>query len=453
MVKLNVAATDSKGEPVTDLSAGNVQVKEDGKPRSLVFFRFTGSKRPAAATLAGEVSGRPAPPATVILLDRWNERMLTTAVAWTEISQAVKNLETPNGVYIYMLTNKGDLFPVRPIPVTEAEAGAALQVSSAQLATMLDDAVKKMTGFRSVDEIDPFLRFNTTFRALNALGQQVSAVVGRKSLIWVTHGVPLTVRLPGSDYKDFTPQLRQLCAAAVLSEIEIYSVDQSAAGAGATPDLSRESLQMISNLTGGRWAPSDAIDSALASALADARANYTIAYYAPMSEKDKKLHKIHLESTRKGIRLQTRDGYPGNVPEPQTDALEAALFDAARRSPFDAPEIGVRVAATSDAATKSAHFRIRIDAADVLLASVNQRHQGHLTVMLASYSGGVVNGSSRPIEVNVDLTEEQFQQAAKEGLVISQDIGTSEKTQQVRVIVFDRDLHAVGSATVPLAVP
>jgi len=450
LVKLNVAVTDAKGDPVTDLTVNDVQLKEDGKPRNIAFFRFSGSKRPAEAPGPGEFTARPAPPTTLLLLDRWNERLITTAVAWTELSQAVKKLENPDGVYVYVLTNHGDLLPVRPIPATEAEAHAESQVSSAQLAAMLDDAVKKMQGFRSVDELDPFLRFNTTFKALGAIGQQLATLRGRKNLIWLTHGVPLTVRLPGTDWKDFTPQVRAYTVAAAQAGVAIYTVDQSGAGAGATPDLSTQTLQMLASLTGGRWFSSDSIDVAAATSMADARANYTVAYYANVSEKDKKLHKIRLDSARKGLHFLTRDGQLGDAPEPQTDALETAVFDNARRSPFDSSEIELRVAVNVDPATKTAHFRIRVEPADVMLQTVDQHHKGQLSLMLASYSGGVLNGASHPVIVDVNLTEDQFKQAVKDGLLLTQDIGTSEKTQQVRVMVFDRELHSLGSATVPI---
>jgi VWFA-related protein len=454
LVKLNVAATDAKGEPVTDLTAGEVQLKEDGKPRSIAFFRFAGSKRPIPSLGPGEVAAKPAPPATVIVLDRWNERMMTTAMSWNQLNHALQSLETGDGVYVYMLTNKGELLPVRPIPGTEPEARAAAQASPSQIAAMLDDAVKKTQGFRNVDEQNPIIRFNTTFQALGTLGRQMAAIAGRKSLVWVTHGVPLTVRLvPSTDYKDFTPELKAFSAAAVLSGIAIYTVDQSAEGAGATPDTSRETLRLVSELSGGRWYPSDSIDRAIDGAMIDARGNYTVAFYSPTAEKDRKLHKIHLETTRKGIHLQTREGVYGDTPEAQIDELEKAVLDATRRSPFDASEIGLRVGVSVDSAAQKAQFRIHVNIADLLVEPVNQHHQGHLSVMLASYAGGVLKGASAPLRIDLDLTVEQFQQTAKEGLLISREVQTSGNTQQVRAIVFDRQLRSVGSVTVFLTPP
>ena len=164
LVKLNVAVTDLKGDPVTDLKPTAIFIREDGKARHIDFFHFAGSKRRIPAPEPGEFANRLAPPITVILLDRWNERMLTTAMAWIELTRAIQNLETADGVYLYMLTNHGDLYPVHGIPGTEAEARAAAQPSPAQLATLLDDAVKKLRGFRDIDQHDPIYRFNPPLR-------------------------------------------------------------------------------------------------------------------------------------------------------------------------------------------------------------------------------------------------------------------------------------------------
>ncbi len=454
LVKLNVAAIDARGEPVTDLRATEVSLREDGRPRHIAFFRFAGSKRPALATGPGEFAPPSTPPITVILLDRWNERMMTTASAWGELSRQLRNLESTDRVYLYMLTNHGDLYPIRAIPGTQADARAAGQVSAQQLATMLDDAVKKLQGFRDIDEKDPIIRFNVTAQALTALGTQMAAVAGRKSLIWVTHGVPLAATLvPSTDWADFTPQVKTLGAAAAQAGIAIFTVQQSSEGAGATPDLFRTALQMVSNLTGGRWFPSDDIDRAAAAARADARGNYTLVYFAPMVEKDKKYHKIRLNSTRKDVHFQTIEGYDGDTPVPDPDAMEEAIVSAARRSPFDASEIGVRVAVSQDPRTKVGLFRIRVDLADLLLVPRNDHYQGRLGVTLAASFESFVTGAMARFGVDMDFTEDQYRQAAKDGLVVSKSVPIPDKAQTVRVIVYDRELHAVGSATLPVISP
>ncbi len=454
LIKLNVAAIDAKGDPVTDLRATEVSLREDGRPRHIALFRFAGSRRPALATGPGEFTQPSTPPTTVILLDRWNERMMTTAIAWNELSQEIRNLEATGGVYLYMLTNHGDLYPIRAIPGTQADARAAGQVSAQQLATMLDDAVKKLQGFRDIDEQDPIIRFNVTAQALNALGAQMAAMSGRKSLIWVTHGVPLSATLvPTTDYADFTPQVKVLGAAAAQAGIAIYPVQESGEGAGATPDLFRATLEMVSNLTGGRWFPSDNIDRAAAAARTDARGNYTLAYLSPKVERDKKYHKIRVESPRKGIRFQTIEGYYGDTPVPDPDAMEEAIVSAARRSPCDASDIGMRVSVSVDPATKIAQFRIRVDLADPLLVPHHDHYQGRVGLTLAATFESFVTGTMARFGVDMDFTEEQFQQAAKDGLLVSKGVPFPDKAQTVRVIAYDRGLRSVGSVTIPVISP
>src|SRR5580692_1124569 len=79
LIKLNVAATNSRGEPVTDLGAADVQLREDGKPQPIVFFRFAGPQKATVQHAQGEFVNRPMTAPLVILLDRWNERIMTTA--------------------------------------------------------------------------------------------------------------------------------------------------------------------------------------------------------------------------------------------------------------------------------------------------------------------------------------------------------------------------------------
>ncbi len=210
---------------------------------------------------------------------------------------------------------------------------------------------------------------------------------------------------------------------------------------------------MVSNLSGGRWYPSDDIDRAAAAARADERGDYTIAYFAPMLEKDKKYHKIRVDSTRKGIRFQTLEGYYGDNPEPDADALEEAIVSAARRSPFDASEIGMRALVSLGPAPQMAQFRILVNLSDVLLIPYNDRSQGHLSATFAASADGFVSGKTTRVRVDIDFTEAQFRKAAKDGLAILQSIPIPEKTQTVRAMVYDRLLRSVGSVTVPVTLP
>lgn len=449
LVRLNVAATDSKGDPIIDLSAADVQVREDGQVRPTVFFRFAGPKRVPLPIKAGEIGNHPGAAPTVVLLDRWNEQFSTSASAWIDLGAALRDTESVENMFVYFLTNHGDLVPVSALPPADADLRATQPLTPEELRAKLDDAVRKLNGLRSVDVLNPILKANTTLKALDTLASETSGIAGRKNLVWVTHGIPLTVRLPGADWIDFTPQVRSLSAGAALAEIAIYPVDQSSQGAGAQMGtLAQQTLQLFASLTGGRWYPSNNTSDAIAGAMADSRGDYRIAYYSPIREKDKKEHKIRLESTHKGVRLLTREGYFGDFHDPDPDMLERAILSNESHSPFDATEIAVRVASSPVAAGKS-HFAIRIDPADVLLEKQGEKYQADLAVLFAFYSGGVLKSTSQPVRLSFGITEDQFNQAQKGGVNFPQDVAVESGVDEIRVMVFDRKLDALGSVTLP----
>ena len=449
LVKLNVAVLDAKQEPVTDLRSTELFVREDGKPQHIALFRFAGSNRKGAAPAAGEFANRASPAPTVILLDRWNERMATAAAGWIDVRQTLAGLETTQGIYVYFLTPHGDLFPVHPLPTSN---GPESDPSPADLAAMLDDAVKKFQGFRDVDEHDPLLRARVADEALHRLGGAMAAFPGRKSLIWITHGIPLAARALDGQWADFTPMVNRLTAGFARTGTVVYPVQQSADGAASTADLFRTALEMFGRLTGGRWFPSDNSSQALASALREARGNYTIAYFAAEG-KSGQIHKIRVSSSRKGVHLQTRDEYYPDETESEgaTDFVEQSELEAVRRAPADAGEIGLRVAVQRSPATGFLHLTIRADPSDILIEPHDPGYHAALSMMLASYREGFPDRTSSPARVDFKLTAEQIEQARKDWLNFPADLAVTGQTQKVRVIVFDRGSRALGSVTIPLS--
>jgi VWFA-related protein len=450
LVRLMVAATDAKGDPVINLRASDVQIREDGKLRPAVFFRFDGSNRAAAPPGEGETVNPSALTPTLLLFDRWNEDITLAAQAWTGVGTALGRMESVRRIFIYFLTNHGELYPVHPLPATDADLRALVEPTAAELRSQMEDAVRKLLGFRNPDAyLDPVARANTTFRALSELGMQMASIAGRKNLVWVTRGVPLTVQIPGLDVLDFTPQVRKLSEAAEFSQIAIYTVDESARGVGADPiGLSLQTLQMFSKLTGGRWYSSDDTAGALTGALADGQGNYRIAYYSPIRAKDRKEHKIRLLCSRKSVHLLTREGYYGDTIDPNPDELEQALFASERRSPFDATDLGMRVALSPGRSGGSFHFAIHVNPADVLLEQQGGNYQGELGLEFAFYQQGFLKAASTPVSIDVNLTPDQYAKAQKDGLDVSQDVAVGRDLEKIRVIAFDKRLFGLGSVTV-----
>jgi VWFA-related protein len=461
LVELTVAATDAKGDPVADLRPEEVQVRE-GTLRSVAFFRFAGSKRAVLAQGPGEFVNRAGPPPMLILLDRWNERLTTMSKASQALGEALSHLESVERVYVYILTGRGDLLPVRPLPGVDIDLQAE-PPTPAELVAKLKDAVRTTEGIRYADSRDPAQRANTTFQALGIF-KRMDLFAGRKDLVWISHGIPLNATLLDGSVADFTAPVQDLAETAARSQVAIYTVAEAAEGPGADPiGQTRQTLRMFSAITGGRAYPSGQVESAITDAMADAHGSYRIAYYSPARENGGKEHKIRLDSSRKGIRLLTREGYFGEETDSDLDQWEDTVFGGLSRSPFDATGISLRVV-MSRPAPGTIHFEVHVDPADVLLERRGTQLQGSLILRCALYGksanarrilergGGATAdrflGATPAIQKDFTITEEQFK-SLKDGIVVPQDVQADSDLQQIRVMVLDRALRDLGSVTIP----
>ena len=192
LVKFEVSALGPHGEPVTDLRSGECQVSEDGKHQAISFFHFDGNKRqehfPAGPGSSNRGSFVAHP--TVILLDLLSERLLTWGQAAQEIVKALQNIESGDGLYVYILTNAGTFYAVHPLPRTEAQLRAEDPAWIQQIKPLFDAASQELAGFRPIDDRDPWFRAELTMRSLGQFATSLAQIPGRKNLVWITHGVP-----------------------------------------------------------------------------------------------------------------------------------------------------------------------------------------------------------------------------------------------------------------------
>jgi VWFA-related protein len=448
LVKLNVVATDSKGAPVTDLRASDIRIREDGGPRPVVFFRVAGDKHEMARPAMNEFVNRPGPPVTVVLLDRWNETETTMASAWQDVSAAVARLENVDRVYIYYLANHGQLVPVRALPGVETDLRVPEPPSASALVAKFNESVRALTGLRDIANVDPLERAGKTMLALGIVSR-MGAIAGPKNLVWVTHGFPIQVLSLEQQWVDYTGRLMGLAQTAVHAQVAIYTVDQSAAGAGADPaGLSKQTLELVSAQTGGRWFSSGRAADALTAVAKDARGSYQLAYFSPVGVKGPKEHKLRLETARKGVHLLTRAGFTGDEATTDPNQIADDVFDRQSHSPFEATEIGLRVVRTANPPVL--HLEIHVDAADVFLERRGDRFQGNLSMRFALYHDGTYEDAAPAIRQDFDFTQEQYDDAMKDGIVMVRDVEVTDKIDQVRVMLFDRGIQGLGSVTVPV---
>jgi VWFA-related protein len=175
-----------------------------------------------------------------------------------------------------------------------------------QAKPLLDAAINKVFGIKPVDDRVASIRIDVTYRALDTLASELAHLAGAKDIIWITHGVPITIRTISGEPYDYTPRLRQLASAIDHAGITINTIDQGDAVATG----SKETIEEFPGGTGGKAYSSGTLDKALPEVLNAPHATYIIEYPAPAQ--DGKYHKLKVSTSRKGIRLQTEQGYFAN---------------------------------------------------------------------------------------------------------------------------------------------
>jgi len=324
-VILSVTALDAKGNPVTDLTEADFEVFDEGKRQAIASFRGP------ATQSATETSQ----PTTLILFDLLNSAPRQRGYISTVLTHALEPLETADSVYLYLFTNRADLYPVRGL-MSRADAKLEDAHWNRMVHGMLDAAIEKVYGLRPVDDKDAGARAANTFQALGELAEQLRLLPGPKTLVWITTGVPNWVHpyvcrdivlpegtktyvagkcrtdcMKWSDGKclDYTPFLQHLSRVLDQSGTVIETVESNLVGSvpAADPGSSHDTIEQLANLTGGRIYIAGDAGKAIKQALREAPARYQLSYEAPLP--DGKYHKLRVVCVRKGIRIETKRGY------------------------------------------------------------------------------------------------------------------------------------------------
>lgn len=471
LVDLNVVALDSHGQPVRDLTADDFQVTDSGKPQKISFFRRNaGESRQAPASakapdqFSNRAGGRSAN-ATVILFDLMNLGFGARGMAANQMIKNLGNLESADSLYMYLVTIEGKLFPVHAVPPGgEADREPGGVPWTRQIKPLMDASLRSVMGFRSPD-IDVFVRTQLTFAVLEALGQQLSTVRGRKIVVWVTDGVPMALGENRSDTGfpvDFTPLIRQFSEALDRYNIALYPVRQimlgrgdnigadsggiGATGGDGTGIQSLATLNLFADLTGGRRSTDKDIGSVVEQARNDLSFYYQIGYYAPLNNWNDKFHKLRVTSKRKGLHIQAKTGY--YAWKAGTRAQQA--FTATAAASFDAEEIGLRANVTADAQNRSEETAsVRIDARDIALAQEGDHYTDHLGIVVVGYMPNGFISASPEQALDIQYTMPERDQALQNGINITEKLTSSQGESRFRVMVFDRGSNAVGSITLP----
>jgi hypothetical protein len=308
----------------------------------------------------------------------------------------------------------------------------------------LNKAVKANSGARPTGINDEEFT-KRTYVALETLANQLAAYPGRRDILWVTTRIQFTYPLKPcpADWIDcglYVPHMSiTLDRAGVAVSLLSY--------ASGNPDVTRDMGEMA-GLTGGRTWFGDDISSVIQSLRSQDSDVYTVAYEPPHDNWDNKFHRLKITSDRKTVTIQGKTRYYALPDQRQAAQRERETLVGAYNSPADMSELGLRAKATS--AGNKAKVELHIDPAELLLRDQGGEFADQVMLLLSPRTDKGPQGEPSMFPMALNLTREQRDKVAKEGLPIAQEVPIDGTTQKVRVILLDRGDNLVGSLTVPL---
>lgn len=406
VVTLDVMVTDASGKPVLDLKPDELVVEESGKPQKLTSFELIRGGSGELDTLPETIySNRPeflAPRGnyTILLIDALNtpfehmaygrEQLIRYAASQTRPGHRIAVYALDTSLHkLQSFTDDPQLLaaaieksgvqsqttvtptaqPVPSVPPA-AIASGALHGGGGVSALQSTLAAFQTGGIASYNEQ---IRVSVTTAALSALARMMIGLPGRKNLVWLTAGVPITMDVsemtvttvlgerPSNDptappplqremsYEAHEQNVRQEAARTVKemasllqqAQISVYAVDarglfgstnqtnatssglnssgllvmgseygSNVSAAGKSISDSQANMKTIAQETGGRYYINrNDIDKAVALASEDGGTYYAVSYSPDKKKFDGGFRRIKVSVKRPGLTVRHRTGY------------------------------------------------------------------------------------------------------------------------------------------------
>jgi hypothetical protein len=253
---------------------------------------------------------------------------------------------------------------------------------------------------------------NGALKAIEFIANHLSAVPGRKNLIWVSGGFPLTIGLdspaamrdPAREHLTFSDEIDRTVRAVNDANLAIYPLD--ARGLMTSPQFSAErrgnanrrpptmpppapgsknqdTMRELASRTGGRaYVNTNDLNKAIRDAIQDTRVTYTLGFYPSGEKFDGKFHELKVKP-------------------------------------------------------KSLNVFVKIDPHGISLQQQGNRWDGSLDLLFVRKDdrGGQFNGLSDTMELQ--LLQPSYEKVTKEGLIYKKTIEMASQANQLRVVVRD----------------
>jgi VWFA-related protein len=494
LVQVNVIVHDKSGQPVADLTRGDFTLFEDGKEQPIEVFSVEGSQEnasrkggPTPVSVAGiDVDNHLDPAvrgaATVILFDRVNTRPEDQRPARVQIVKFLDQIRPADRIALYSL--EGDSVSVLHDFTND---GAALKRALSWPATAdrpPEDPELAMWISRTSQTLQvqtQQARTSVTIEALIGIVRHLAAVRGRKNLIWVSSGIPLSIK-----EENISAAIGRAAQAIDDAGIAIYPVDarglvsgSGVASAGTAPPIAVmrgnvqstqdlptrgaphivpniEAMKMMAANTGGRaFFNTNDIMTAVRTAIDDSRLTYALGYYPSHRRWDGTFRQIAVKVNRPGVEVRHRHGYRAfPIDKIRATTTNDQLLEAAR-SPFTATGLGLSAHA-SRAPTPDPNqevnvtLAIHVEPGAITLVKIAAGWTMSLALAIAQSAPDGRFFRSVVGNVDVEVPPARYDQVMTQGFSFNRTVTLADGADSVHLVLRDTPSDATGSLIIPV---
>jgi VWFA-related protein len=529
LVEFTVVATDERGQPVTDLKEDDITILQNGKPQPVAFFRFEGDAfapgaveptreqiAPGLFTNRPEYSPGPARNVTAIVIDTLNTAPEDQVVVKAQVMQYLRALAPNSRIAIYGLGSNLRIlidftadtallraqldklkleYNVQAIPADQRDRFQ--QMEAEHFNTAVDQYVADETdeeqqaeaerqaelkGVRShVARADEYFqeqlqkrRITQTIASLEALGNHLSGIPGRKNLVWVSGGIPIITQGAFDRWVNtYSSEIRGLAQRLATQGITVYPVQASGLRVGfletasTAPGASRgqvESMHLrpltreheqriwgtmdvVADITGGRaFRNTNELTAGVRAAATDMRGSYSVGFYVP-DNSDNRWREFEVRVKRAGVNILHRRGYMALAPVKQPVNWAQTEWQTAMQNPLGSTAI--RLDGRADVVPYGLQIVLQIAADDLYYKRVSGAPVADLEIGFGERNRTEWTRLRR--DGAMITIKENPSQAVKPSIVRFQKTWTVEPdTTHVRLIVRDRMTARFGVLDMPL---
>lgn len=510
LVQVNVVVTDKQGKSVADLTKDDFELRDRGKVQSISVFQVERKRPPRSAPkldprlVSNQVLDTASSSVSVILFDRLNTAWSDQTLAREQVIRFLEQIQPQDRIALFALG--AELRVIQPYTRDTNELIAAVakvraqmvngvsepNQSEARFATRRDGPLMPLPLDSRTEEIDALItrssrefelrrRIAVTLAALEAIGQHLAGIPGRKNLIWVTGGFPLlvsdlygnrtldqTAQPPGATVgngripldrritaeRAFTAETDRMLRVLNNANVALYPID--ARGLTNLPNA-RDNIDTMVDLalrTGGRaFANRNDIDRAIRTVIEESEVTYTLGYYPDDNKRDGRFRELKVKVNRPGVSVRHRKGYLAPVPAGDLsnadDRFRREQVLLAIRNPMEAT--GLTLYARPVTTETEIGLHVIVEARRLTLDLIDAKYQGRVdyVFMQRDEHGATLDGSAD--RMDLALSPANYEALLKNGLLLQSRMNRHAKLHDLRVVVRDSGSGLLGSLTVPIA--